>query len=233
MTEKWNNQGSGVLREETLLLHACRAGVYGSRIPYASGEICQAYFTYLSGRPNGDLLKERPDLFNGRSLICLSLEWEDYIRTHPALDTILLRRLMKPRCAPSTKTLRPLPTGYRLCPFDEDAFLAHPYGHGSVYGSYEAFARRGSGAVVRYDGSIVASASSHLTLGNDVELDVTTDAGHRGKGLADHCVATMLNDCASRGLIVHWDAKNTPSMTMALQHGFTLQQAYAVYLLKL
>ena len=79
---------------------------------------------------------------------------------------------------------------------------------------------------------IVASASSHLTFENEVELDVTTDAEHRRKGLADHCVAAMMNDCAARGLTVHWDAKNTPSMNMAQSHGFVLQQEYAVYMLK-
>ena len=85
---------------------------------------------------------------------------------------------------------------------------------------------------MRFGGRIVASASSHLTFGNEVELDVTTDAGHRGKGLADHCVAAMISDCAARGLTVHWDAKNTPAMNMALGHGFTLRQEYAVYVLK-
>ncbi len=232
MTETWNGKGSGVLREETLLLRACRAGAYGDRIRYGSGEIDEAHFTYLCGFPDRALFEGRPELFFGRLLVCTSPEWEAFIREQPALDAVLLRRLMKPVRGVSPKVLRDLPAGYTLCPFDEEAFRAHPYGHGTVYGSYEAFAERGAGAVVRCGGRIVASASSHLTFGNEVELDVTTDAGHRGKGLADHCVAAMIGDCAARGLTVHWDAKNTPSMNMALGHGFTLRQEYAVYVLK-
>ena len=32
MVEAWNKPESGVLQEETLLLRACKAGVYGNRI---------------------------------------------------------------------------------------------------------------------------------------------------------------------------------------------------------
>ena len=233
LVEKWEKKESGVLHEETLLMRACKAGAYGHKIQYESCEIYQAHFTYLCGRPNVDLYRKRPDLFIGKLLICLSPEWEDFIRAQPVLDSILLRRLMKPMCKASSKTLHALPTGCRLYLFDEDAFRVHPYGHGAVYSSFEAFAKHGSGAVVRYGDKIISSASSHLTFENEVELDVTTDAEYRGKGLADHCVAAMINDCAKRGLIVHWDAKNTPSMNMALSHGFVLQQEYAVYILKL
>ena len=232
MVEVWNKNESGVLREETLLLRACRAGAYGNRIIYDNGGVYQAYFTYLCGQPDEALFEDEPELFFDKSLVCMSPEWEDFIRRQPALDAVLLRRLMKPLCKPSIKALSPLPEGYRLDPFDADAFRAHPYRHGLIYDSYESFLKHGSGAVVRYEDSIVASASSHLTFENHVELDVTTDAGHRQKGLADHCVAAMLNDCASRGLTVHWDAQNTPSMNMARGHGFALQQEFAVYRLK-
>ena len=232
MVEAWVGKGSGVLREETLLLRACRAGAYGNRIPCDSGCVCQAYFTYLCGLPDRALFGERPDLFFGKRLVCTSLEWEEFIRRQPTLDAVFLRRLMKPLRGASSKKMPPLPAGYRLAPFDAEAFAAHPYGHGSVYGSQEAFSKHGSGAVVWYGGRIVASASSHLTFEGEVELDVSTDPGHRGRGLADHCVAAMLHDCAARGLTVHWDAQNTPSMNMALGHGFTLQQEYAVYTLR-
>lgn len=232
MIELWNTEESGVLREETLLLRACRAGVYGRQVPYDGGGVYQAHFTYLCGRPDEALFEARPELFFGAMLVCRSPEWEAFIRRQPTLDSILLRRLMKPRRATSAKALAALPDGYRLRPFDAEAFSAHPYGQGLVYGSYEAFSRLGSGAVVWRGDSIVASASSHLTFENEVELDITTDAGHRRKGLADHCVGAMLNDCAARGLTVHWDAKNTPSMNMAMGHGFELRQPYAVYVLK-
>ena len=232
MVEIWNREESGILRTEPLLLRACKAGAYGSSMRYDGGAIYQAHFTYLCGVPNETIYLEKPELFLDKLLVCMSPDWERFSREQPLLDQTLLRRLMKPLCKASSKVLSGLPSGYQLCAFDEDAFNVHPYGHGSVYGSFEDFSNRGSGAVVRYGDKIVASASSHLTFGSDVELDVTTDEEHRKKGLADHCVAAMINDCAMRGLTVHWDAKNTPSMNMALSHGFELQQEYAVYVLK-
>ena len=59
-----------------------------------------------------------------------------------------------------------------------------------------------------------------------------TSPDHRRKGLADRCVDLMMNDCASRGITVHWDAQNEPSTRMAVSHGFEIEQDYAVYLLK-
>ena len=232
MVEIWDREASGILRKEPLLLRACKACAYGNSMQYDGGAIYQAHFTYLCGIPNQTIYLENPELFLDKLLVCMSLDWENFIRKQQRLDQILLRRLMKPLCKASSKAMSALPSGYQLYAFDEDAFNVHPYGHGSVYRSFEDFSNRGSGAVVRYGDIIVASASSHLTFVSDVELDVTTDAEHRKKGLADHCVAAMINDCANRGLIVNWDAKNTPSMNMALSHGFELQQEYAVYVLK-
>ena len=232
MVETWNKLETGVLQEDTLLLKACKAGAYGNSFLYNGGGVYHAYFVYLCGNPNRTLFEEKPDLFYDKSLVCMSSDWEDFIRKQTTLDSILLRRLMVPLCKFSPKKLPMLPSGYRLTAFDADAFSIHPFRHGLFYDGYDDFSKRGSGAVVWYGNRIVASASSHLTLGNDVELDVTTDAEHRRKGLADHCVAAMLNNCAARGLTVHWDAKNTPSMNMALTHGFRLQQEYAVYILK-
>lgn len=233
MVEIWNRKDSGILRKEPLLLRACKADAYGNSMQYDGGAIYQAHFTYLCGIPNRTIYLEKPELFFDKLLICLSPDWERFVREQHTLDQILLRRLMKPLCKATTKVLSALPSGYKLCSFDEDAFNEHPYGHGLVYESYEDFSNRGSGAVVRYGDKIVASASSHLTFGSDVELDVTTNEEHRRKGLADHCVAAMINDCAMRGLTVNWDAKNTPSMKMALSFGFEVQQEYAVYVLKM
>lgn len=230
--EFWNGSESGVLRTPTLLLTACRAGLFGSRTEYSGGCVENALFTYLSGAPDRDFFRRNPELFVEKWLVCMSAEWEAFLREQPALNCVLLRRLMKPRREASTKTLKPLPDGYALSPFDIDAFSARPFGHGGNYRDFADFSARGSGAVVRFGGEIVASASSFLTVGKDVELDVSTSEAHRGKGLADHCVAAMLRDCAERGMTVHWDAQNAPSAGLAEGHGFEPEQEYAVYVLK-
>ena len=139
---------------------------------------------------------------------------------------------MKPRRGASIKALTPLPPGSALSRFTPEIFAAHPFEHGANYRDYEDFSRRGSGMAVLREGVVVAAASSFLSFGSDVELDVFTAPEHRGKGLADHCVAAMMDDCAARGLTVHWDAQNAMSAAMAQSHGFAEEQDYAVYVLK-
>ena len=107
----------------------------------------------------------------------------------------------------------------------------HPFGHGENYATYAEFLKHGAGAVVWYDGRIVASASSFLSLNNEVELDVSTEEAHRRKGLATACVSLMLKDCAARGITVHWDAQNEMSRRLAEKFGFEYDYSYNVYFL--
>ena len=97
------------------------------------------------------------------------------------------------------------------------------------YRNYEDFLQYGAGTAVVFGEVIAAAASSYLTFGNDIELDLFTSPEHRRKGLADHCVSHLMKDCTERGLTVHWDAQNTASAEMALSHGFTGAHEYAVY----
>lgn len=232
MVEQWTGEESGVLHTAPLLLTACRAGAFGSVIPYDGGRVLQAHFTFLEGEPDEAFFRAHPEQFLGKYLVCMSLEWEQFLQALPMEKHTMRRRLMKPRQGPSGKVLPALPEGYTLSLFDEAAFAAHPFSHGAHYDGADDFARRGSGAVVRYGQEIVASASSFLTYEGHVELDVSTSPEHRRKGLADHCVAAMMDDCAARGLTVHWDAMNDVSSHLAASYGFVTEQDYAVnYLL--
>ncbi|MBP5604635.1 MAG: GNAT family N-acetyltransferase, partial [Ruminiclostridium sp.] len=206
-TELWTINDSGVLRITPFLLKVCRANAFGSRYLYEGGAVENALFTYLSGKPDIDFFEEHRTLFFGRYLVCMNAEWELFLKSSPYLDKILLRRMFKPFSGRSIKMLLPLPRGYELCSFDKDAFYEHPFGHGANYTDHSDFLRRGSGAVVRYGKEIVSSASGFLTYENEVEMDISTVKEHRRKGLADHCTSMMLEDCASRGIIVHWDAQ--------------------------
>ena len=94
MVETWTKLETGVLQEDTLLLKACKAGAYGNSFLYNGGGVYHAYFVYLCGNPNRTLFKEKPDLFYDKSLVCMSSDWEDFIRKQTTLDSILLRRLM-------------------------------------------------------------------------------------------------------------------------------------------
>ena len=230
--ELWNKKDSGVLLDPPLLLRSCREKKFGTHIEFQGGTVDQAIFTYLNGRPNELFFNSNPELFYEQFLVCMSREWEVFLQALPSQALVMSRQMMKPMCCTSRKKLKPLPDGYKLRMFDLKAFTKHPFEHGRNYKDFDAFVKNGSGAVVWYQNEIVASASRFFTFEKEVELDVSTDERHRRKGLADHCIAAMMEDCTSRGLTVHWDAQNTASACMAKSHGFTVKQEYAVYILK-
>lgn len=226
----WNKNTSGILKD-SLLMSACQAGAFGSRAVYPGGSVEQAAFTFLCGGADGQFFDAHPQLFYGKWLVCMSCEWETFIRQKP-LETILRREMMIPMCRISCKPLKPLPEGYTISPYTPELFAKHPFDHGRNYRDFEEYSKFGAGAVVLYKGEAVASASSFISYKNEVELDISTAPEHRRKGLADHCAAEMMRLCAQRGLTVHWDAQNLPSAEMAKSHGFKSDSDYAVYILK-
>lgn len=229
--EMWNTKSTGVLFAPSLFLRASHEGVFGEMETYGTGSVCRSMFTFLCGRPDTDYFSSHAGQLRGSWIVCTSAEWEEYLRRQP-LEIVMRRMMMEPMSKASVKTLAALPEGYTVSAYTPEIFERHPFGHGTRYGSFEDFSLRGSGAVVLYGDEVAASASSFLTVGSDVELDVSTAPAHRRKGLADHCVAMMLADCASRGLAVHWDAQNTASYRLAVSHGFAFAQDYAVYVLE-
>ena len=229
--EIWNKSGSGVLREAPLIFNACREGRLGTVNPYPDGCIYNTVFTYLCGKPDEEFILNHPGLIYESRLVCMSDEWEEYIRQLPVKFT-LRREVMAPLCSESSKKLGVLPEGYSLSPFTQEIFEEHPFDHGRNYKDYEDFDKTGAGAAVLFEGKVVSACSSFITLGDQVELDVFTDPEHRQKGLADHCVYEMLRQSYSKKLTVHWDAQNAMSSEMAKSHGFVPVAEYAVYWLE-
>ena len=229
--EIWEKDGSGVLSVEPLILTACKDGKIGTIFSYPEGAIYKTVFTYLCGKPDEQFLEEHPDLIYNSRLVCMSSEWEEYIRKLP-VKFILRRELMKPVFSESEKKMKPLSEGYSISPFTKEIFEEHPFDHGRGYSDYEDFIKRNAGAVVLFDGKVVSASSGFLTHEDHVELDVFTDPEHRGKGLADHCVFEMIKQSCSKGLTIHWDAQNPMSSKMAIGHGFVSETEYAVYWLE-
>lgn len=229
--EIWDREASGVLSVTPLILDACRKGVIGQAFPYPDGCIYKTIFTYLTGKPDLQFLKEHPDLIYETRLVCMSAEWEEYVSRQP-VRFILKREIMEPFCSESSKVMRALPEGYSMSGFTREIFDMHPFDHGRSYAYHQEFSDKGAGAVILYNGKPVSAASSFLTLGDHVELDVFTDPEHRNKGLADHCVFEMLRQCSNKKYTVHWDAQNRMSSEMAISHGFVPAAEYAVYWLE-
>lgn len=139
------------------------------------------------------------ELYTNRPLVCLTEDWERFIKERYPDAAVYRRHLMKPAKTFIFPEHPPLPEGYRIAALDEEAFRLHPFSHGTNYDSYDAFRAEGSGTAASCGNRIVACASSFLSLDGEVELDVFTAEEHRGKGLAAACVAGMLRDCMERG----------------------------------
>jgi tRNA1(Val) A37 N6-methylase TrmN6 len=64
------------------------------------------------------------------------------------------------------------------------------------------------------------------------ETDAKSIARHELNGtIADFsaCAAKMLEQCARRGIAVHWDAQNRASLMLAQKLGFELDGEYTAY----
>lgn len=223
---------SGVLLEKPLPMLAAEADVFGETVRYDGGQVTEAHFVYLSGRPSEELLSLRPDLFFGPFLVCMSREWEQFLLELPLEKLRMTRFMMRPEKTFSRLPDICLPEGYRLSLFDGKAYEQHPFGHGEHYPTYAEFAEKGAGAVAWYGEEIAASCSSFLTCGKDVEVDISTQPAHRKRGLAKACAVRMLQDCREKGLTAHWDAQNLMSRNLAEKLGFVFEQEYAVTMLK-
>lgn len=105
-----------------------------------------------------------------------------------------------------------------------------PFSHSDKYKDFNDFKNNGAGAVIWKDNTIVSSASSFISLGNEIELDFSTADDFRRKGLAKHCVTKMLTDCEKRRLLVHWDTMAEILKNIAFSFGFELNQEYTVYI---
>ena len=219
-----------ILQSKPLLLRSCEAGLFVKKHVYEKGSIAEALFTYLSGEPNEAFFNQLCMPKRGRHLVCLSEQWESFIRqNYPDAETYV-RYQMKSADHFVFPDLDGLSSEFEVRKFGEKEFEVKPFSHGINYKSPEDFAANGAGAVVWHAGKIVSSASSFISFENEIELDFSTLEDYRRKGLANHCIHKMLKDCENRRLWVHWDAQTELSEKIAFKFGFELDQSYIVYI---
>ncbi len=215
-----------------LLLAACEAGAFGRTLDYANGRVYEAGFIYLDGEADMSVFDEHVGAWRQRMFIFLSDSWKNAVlRKHAELRTVT-RYIMK-RTRFDKQALDAIcasvPTGYTVSDFDLEAFALRPFRHGANYETFASFKQYGAGSVARHSGNIVSSASSFITFDGAVEVDVSTNADYRRKGLAAACCAKMLIECDEKGLSAHWDAQNTASRALAEKLGYETERAYAAY----
>ena len=220
--------------EFPLVLKSCINGSFGTIHTYTDGHIYDAYFIYLDGNVNTELMADFKSRWGNRSFVCLTPIWQEALTTtYPEL--FCTRRSVmayNSNCENINQLIEytyHIPEGYRLNAIDEEVFKMNPLGFVSNYKSFEDFKSNGSGYVVWSNEKIVSLASSVLMFDNDVELNLYTFNEHRRKGLGIACSAAMLIDCIERQINIHWDAQNVASRSMAEKLGYEFHHAYNAY----
>ena len=129
----------------SFLLHrAAQCGLFGKCHTFDGGTITDALFVYLDGSPNAESTTAVNRDYRHRPLVCLTPEWEAHIQKTYPHARVFTRTLMAP-VHHFTLNEVPLPEGYVLTPFDQQAFDLHPFGHGENYADFADFQAKGAG----------------------------------------------------------------------------------------
>ena len=91
----------------------------------------------------------------------------------------------------------------------------------SIFGSPQHFITTGFGECARFEGNVVAVASSYAISSRMVEVAIATHPDFRRRGIATAVSAAMLVSCIKKNLDPHWNAGNERSSQVARKLGFT------------
>ncbi len=100
----------------------------------------------------------------------------------------------------------------------------------SQFRNYEHFSKHGLGFVILHGDKPVCGASSYTYYNGGIEIEISTLAGYRRKGLATSCAAKLIAECLSHGLYPSWDAANRESLVLAEKLGYIFSHEYTTYI---
>ena len=224
--------------EETMVW-SCLQGVMGRGETNPAGDagvISVQDFSFLAGRPDRALLERAA----GPILVPRTEDWRPLIE-----ETFGSRASRETRWAIRKEPdvfdrarlegfVRALPAGYELREIDEalvPVLLAEDWSEDlcSAFDSPEDCCRRGVGVAALYGGVPVAGAGSYSVYRGGIEIEISTRADHRRKGLAAACGAALILACLDRGLYPSWDAIDLRSVALAEKLGYRRGEPYTVY----
>ncbi|MBT2573090.1 GNAT family N-acetyltransferase [Bacillus sp. ISL-51] len=91
------------------------------------------------------------------------------------------------------------------------------------------FLSHGFGLSAFYHGKPVSECTFIFTGDKRAEMDITTQAGFRGMGLARMTAKAFINHCLTCDLTPGWDVNNMASVSLAEKLGFNEPATFSVF----
>jgi len=149
-----------------------------------------------------------------RVAVAAALPVERHTRLNFAFRRERFEALRRPAAAPARV----------IVPIDRSLFASV---RGSVvpqafWNRAEDFLREGLGFALLEDGEAASVAFASFVVGTELELGIETAERHRGRGLALHVCAALIEECLRRGLTPSWACRlgNAGSQRLAEKLGF-------------
>lgn len=198
-------------------------------------------FFFLAGQPNQEMLHYIPKVYNDDYAILISIDktWQNLIENvyRNNYEKITRYSFYTPTEFDIQKLqliISKLPKNYQLKAIDEKDYwqilnLEWAKDLCKNFNSYSDFEKLGLGFIILKDNVIVSGASSYLAYNNSIDIEVDTIVEERRKGLALISSAKLILACLDRQISPNWDAHNKPSLKLATELGYILNQPYRAY----
>ena len=97
------------------------------------------------------------------------------------------------------------------------------------YESFLKYREHGIGFVLLEEEKIVSGASSYVSCGSCIEVEIDTEEHYRRRGFATICGARLIYECLEKGIYPDWDAHNQESVRLAQKLGYEISFPYTAY----
>lgn len=103
----------------------------------------------------------------------------------------------------------------------------------SNFKNYNDYSDNGLGYIITEGEKIISGTSSYSYYSRGVEIELATHENYRHRGFAQITASAFLLECAEKGLVPHWDARNKISLKIAEKFGFVFSDEYTAFEFKI
>ncbi|MDD6795239.1 MAG: GNAT family N-acetyltransferase [Clostridiaceae bacterium] len=207
-----------------------------------SAQILIGDFCFFSGKPNKELIKNKPKDCKSDFIIMIpqNEEWARLIEDAYKENATKVKRYAIKK-EPDVFDLDKLNNivsrideSFELRMVNEELYnqvISNEWSKDlcSQFVDYKDYKERGIGVVAVKDGVIVSGASSYTVYSKGIEIEIDTRKDYRRRKLALACGAKLILECLKKGLYPSWDAQNKESVALAEALGYHFDKEYIAY----